>query len=542
MTIGFRYRFLPSGAHLRVMTPSPASYDNWTREQLIARLVELDTPQDVVLTKGKAKARPLKHFDFSSHPIRKIALKFCYSGWEYNGLAFQKGPTPLPTVEEVLFSALAQARLVDPKKGPDGCGWERCGRTDRGVSAAGQVVSLWVRSALTAEANMVSPRPEMEKSSENETYPVSQPEEGPVNESTTGLEGGSDARDDLIETPSSIPTPQGSELRYVSILNRILPPTIRVLAWSPVSPNFSARFATRYRHYKYFFSPHGLDISLMRNACDRLLGEHDFRNLCKLDAAKQITNFKRYILRADISSVSGTAEASENDIYVFDLVGTAFLYHQVRHIMAVLFLIGTGLEHPSVMSALLNVDKENPRSATDNGDSLLEVVDRKPEYQMADGLPLMLWDCVYGDSDVLWRTDGNADVVLHPHELWQSGSGTELYHQLHSIHARSLIHIILESHFLSATEKFHPRPPAYFPLTKTGLNPSSTSNDLGIMKVPLGGGTFRRTAKYVPLLLRKRIDSVEVANERWRLGKGARHPDKGEPAPDIQAVEENGDE
>ncbi|KAM6493165.1 hypothetical protein JOM56_011299, partial [Amanita muscaria] len=59
---------------------------------------------------------------------------------------------------------------------------------------------------------------------------------------------------------------------YVSILNRLLPCTIRVLAWSPVSPNFSARFSCQYRHCKYFL----LDIDL---AASRLIGEHGFRNL-----------------------------------------------------------------------------------------------------------------------------------------------------------------------------------------------------------------------------------------------------------------------
>lgn len=31
------------------------------------------------------------------------------------------------------------------------------------------------------------------------------------------------------------------EIPYVTILNRVLPSEIRVLAWAPVKPNFSAR-------------------------------------------------------------------------------------------------------------------------------------------------------------------------------------------------------------------------------------------------------------------------------------------------------------
>ena len=33
-------------------------------------------------------------------------------------------------------------------------------------------------------------------------------------------------------------------------------------------------------------------------------------------------------------------------------------------------------------------------------------MDRKPEYQMADGLPLILWDCIYSEEDVQWQIDG----------------------------------------------------------------------------------------------------------------------------------------
>jgi len=126
----------------RILSP----YHNWTREDLIARLHQLES--DPAPKHSKKDQAPPEPFSFSSHPRRKIALKFCYAGSDYNGLAFQKDYTPLPTVEGVLFDALARTRLIDPDKGFEGCQWDRCGRTDRGVSAAGQVISLWVRSAI----------------------------------------------------------------------------------------------------------------------------------------------------------------------------------------------------------------------------------------------------------------------------------------------------------------------------------------------------------------------------------------------------------
>jgi hypothetical protein len=102
-----------------------------------------------------------------------------------------------------------------------------------------------------------------------------------------------------------------------------------------------------------------------REGRHRLVGEYDFRNLCKLDPAKkkQITNFRRRILGAKINPVTGTADnpTSQNDaLYVLDLVGAAFLYQQVRHIMAVLLLVGACLSYPRSSTSVVH---SHPRLA-----------------------------------------------------------------------------------------------------------------------------------------------------------------------------------
>ncbi|KAJ3754153.1 pseudouridine synthase [Lentinula raphanica] len=430
---------------------SSSSYENWSRDELIARIQALEGSDSS--RRNAPKTRPSNEFNFASHARRKIALKFCYSGWEYNGLAYQLKPTPLPTVEGVIFEALTRTRLIDPAAGYEGCGWEKCGRTDRGVSAAGQVISLWVRSA--------------------------------------------------------------PELNYVAILNRVLPSTIRILAWSPVSTTFSARYACKCRHYKYFFSSEHLDISKMRDAASRLLGQHDFRNLCKLDPAKQITIFDRRILRADIEPVEPSNSTASASMHVLNLVGTAFLYHQVRHIMAVLLLVGRGLEHPSVITSLL-CTKEGAEQ-THAGESI-EVVDSKPEYQMADALPLMLWDCVYSDDDVDWRTDGHEVGSAGDQSNGSSEDGRGVYHDLHSIRSRSQIYTALNQHFLDAASFFFAEPWVIGPEGVLGVKHGANV----MMEVPLGGGRSRKLQQYVPLLKRKRLDPVDVVNERWRNGKGFR--------------------
>ncbi|RDB27487.1 tRNA pseudouridine(38/39) synthase [Hypsizygus marmoreus] len=513
-------------------SPQPSSiYDGWSREELIARLTELD---------HKPKQRPPspkprhKAFHFATYSRRKIALKFCYSGWEYGGLAFQNTKTPLPTVEAVMFDAFVKARLIDPEAGFEGCGWEKCGRTDRGVSAAGQVISLWVRSALGTESGTDSPAEVVDKNKDVSSMPSavdipSSEEETPSSvtpqEDTNvipRLEYGFD-EDDLDAPQSSsnltippLKTKPKFEHDYLSILNRLLPPTIRILAWSPVSDKFSARFSCTYRHYKYFFSPDtfsgpGLDVERMRAAASRLIGEHDFRNMCKIDAGKQITMFRRNVMRAEINVVS--VDGDGKGMYVFNLIGSAFLYHQVRHIMAILFMVGSGLEDPSVVTTLMNVEPglEKP---DDDSQTPLEVVDRKPEYQMADALPLVLWDCGYPDTELDWRI--NSYDSEEDNENWK---GTELYQQLHAIHSRSQIYTALNNHFLVAASPFHLPTPA---------PPSISSPVPNKLFIPLGGGAYRRTGedKYVPLLKRNRLDHVDVVNERWRVGKGFRRNER----------------
>jgi tRNA pseudouridine38/39 synthase len=193
------------------------------------------------------------------------------------------------------------------------------------------------------------------------------------------------------------------ELPYTQILNRLLPPTIRILAWCPNPPEgFSARFNCRARHYRYFFTnpmlaPTNenatLDIEAMNTAASYFLGRHDFRNFCKLDPAKQIDNFEREILRSSIERLPGN-ESSTTATYYFDLKGTAFLWHQVRHMMAVLFLVGQGLEKPEIVRDMLDIN----------------VFPTKPMYEMADDRPLVLWDCIFPDEDMKWIVADEGDI------------------------------------------------------------------------------------------------------------------------------------
>ncbi|KAG9007635.1 hypothetical protein FRB94_014153 [Tulasnella sp. JGI-2019a] len=536
------------------MAQSPSAYAAWSKDDLITRINSLESallnapgmtpntipkplhhprtptleevlpPSSDANTSGKkkTKSKPPKAFDFSSYPRRKIALKFCYSGWEYNGLAFQTEPTPLPMVEAVLLNALEECRLIDPAGGFEGCGWSRCGRTDKGVSAAGQVAALWVRSAVGTGK---------EKNLEGIHLPPAG--ESEANVLYDGLPGPSTVESTpSFQPPTRPPSPPiQPELRYVNMLNSVLPRSIRILAWSPVSDTFDARFSCTYRHYKYFFNasipPYPfvdtprvasslLDIDTMRDAASRLVGIRDFRHFAKMDPSKQIDNFSREIHQAIISTCdiaptpAGSSHAPhspETQMYVFDLKGNGFLWHQVRHIMGILFLVGSGMEHPSIVDALCNtgMDPSIPMSNS------LPIVPTKPTYEMADGLPLVLWECGYRDGDVAWRVDDT--ISTNPASASNaSGVGkaspTASQHIFPSFHHTSQQHLIkhtLLNHFSLAATAHHP----------LIITPSAA---------PLGAGTSVQASreKYVKVLERPRGERVAELNEKWKTGAGAR--------------------
>lgn len=273
-------------------------------------------------------------------PKRHIALLFSYEGWAHSGLAYQppslfSNVTTLPTVEGCILHALEQTRLIEPMISTEGfgCGFERCGRTDAGVSSSAQVINLWVRSSL--------PNPMGNLNSDKGSK-----ESGATHDESDNIKGS------FARSPSSI------EIPYVSVLNRQLPSSIRILAWSPVTSSFSSRYSCIWRHYKYFFSisPSSpfcrpnfdfgasynanniepiatrnfkdidwtgitLDVKLMRDGLERLVGDHDYRNFCKIDAAKQLTTHQRRIISASIDKLDGEGE----DMFVLNLRGGAFV-------------------------------------------------------------------------------------------------------------------------------------------------------------------------------------------------------------------------
>jgi len=158
-----------------------------------------------------------------------------------------------------------------------------------------------------------------------------------------------------------------------------------------------------------------------------MMGRHDFRNLCKMNC-EQVYNFERVLKSGKVVSPEKvyvlsiedeeqppssmqemdndllSIQTSSHDMCHIEIVGQAFLWHQIRCILSVLFYIGRKLEPPTLVQQLLDI-QTNPA---------------KPAYDMASETALVLQDCKFSQL-TLGRTVRNLwDVTKVLEHRWES--------------------------------------------------------------------------------------------------------------------------
>lgn len=286
------------------------------------------------------------------HNISKnILLKLSYTGDGYHGFAYQPA---LPTVEYYLFYSMIRSRFIriDPSSITDKpftfskdildavsvMKYHKCGRTDSGVSAAAQYISILLPCASSGEG-----------------YP------------------------------------------YDTILNQYLPDKIRVIGWMGVDGSFSARFSCTSREYEYYFARGSRDIERMHQASRMLIGTHWFGRLSKKE--KESSKIKRYEKKQKTSPDSITAEESVRtvdsisfekvsadaetgiEIYLMRIRAKSFLHNQVRKIFSLLSMIGEGSE-----IRIENILNRNEK--------------QEKEIKLSDPGPLVLAKCTFDKIDL----------------------------------------------------------------------------------------------------------------------------------------------
>lgn len=257
----------------------------------------------------------------------RIALGLSYDGTAFQGWQTQPGGQ---TVQDVLEAALTSF-LAHPVR-------TICaGRTDTGVHALNQVVHLDTTARRTPES-------------------------------------------------------------WVRGVNALLPSTVAVQWARQVSDQFHARFAAQARDYIYVirndrvrapllharvgwvYRP--LNLQLMQQASQRMLGEHDFS--CFRSSECQAANPVRHLQAIQISE--------RGPFLFFRFRANAFLHHMIRNIMGTLVYVGLGRQLPEWVDELLEQRDRRLAAPTFAADGLyLAGVDYPavfglPAHEIADSL------------------------------------------------------------------------------------------------------------------------------------------------------------
>lgn len=135
-----------------------------------------------------------------------------------------------------------------------------------------------------------------------------------------------------------------AQIRYK--LNSILPDDISVNNCRPVQPEAHTRFDAKERGYHYFINPnknpflvgksyyfnHQLDVELMNEAAEKLLGKQDFESFSRVKT--EVNNF--------ICEIFTARWYWENDQLIFNVRANRFLRGMVRALVGTLLEVGRG--------------------------------------------------------------------------------------------------------------------------------------------------------------------------------------------------------
>lgn len=191
-------------------------------------------------------------------------------------------------------------------------------------------------------------------------------------------DSGAHARGQVVHFDTQNPMPSD---RWPRALNPLLPPDLAVVQSSAVSLDFHSRFWADARWYRYriatgprdpfrdrfaFWTHWNLDLELMRQTADLLIGEHDFRAFSQ--QLEPETNTIRTLFRVGVRRV-------RDEVWI-DVVGTAFVRGMMRRISGALWEVGHGLRRPEDVGTILRHPEERfdwPRVLPACGLTLMKV-------------------------------------------------------------------------------------------------------------------------------------------------------------------------
>lgn len=142
-------------------------------------------------------------------------------------------------------------------------------------------------------------------------------------------------------------------------LNQRLPEDIRVQDSCEVDSEFHPRYCDSEKTYQYkilntkfqqplrrkdtFFCYQKLDVTAMQKAAAYLVGEHDFKSFCSVNAQ----------VKSTIRTIYSCYVEKNEDLITITVTGNGFLYNMVRIIAGTLIKVGTGDIRPEDMTDIL---------------------------------------------------------------------------------------------------------------------------------------------------------------------------------------------
>lgn len=173
-------------------------------------------------------------------------------------------------------------------------------------------------------------------------------------------DGGAHAQGQVAHLDLAAPIPTA---KLPNVLNRVLPPDLRVRDAREVPDWFNSRFCARDRWYRYRIAEHDrdpwllrraygqrylLDLAAMQSAATDLVGRHDFRAFTE-ELEPSVLNTVRELYRIDVSRTRGEVR--------IDIVGTAFLRGMMRRISGYLYEVGVSRRDRSDGVRLLGTER-----------------------------------------------------------------------------------------------------------------------------------------------------------------------------------------
>ncbi|KAM6975177.1 pseudouridylate synthase 1 homolog isoform 1-T1 [Tautogolabrus adspersus] len=282
-------------------TMSEGSRDECTAKLLKRANEENEDSADKVQATKRLKAEGEPTEDDKKYPKKKVVLLLAYSGKGYYGMQRNPGTSQFRTIEDALVTSLIKSGCIPENHGEDmkKMSFQRCARTDKGVSAAGQVVSLKLR-----------------------------------------------LMEDIIPK-----------------INEHLPSQIRVLGLKRVTQGFNSKNNCDARTYAYMlptvaFSPKDYDTGNIAGfrlepetlqRANRLFalykGTHNFHNFTSQKAASD-PSARRYIIEM---SCGEPFICSSTEFAVITVRGQSFMLHQIRKMIGLVIAVIRGYAKEEVM-------------------------------------------------------------------------------------------------------------------------------------------------------------------------------------------------